>query len=123
LAAAHYTGVVRKTANGEYLLTDTATGMTVELRGSAKDLGLAVGKTTTVRGTVVANAKPANGASAVILVIGVADATAAPAGKITTSKKKGLGKGTIATMAGGAAAGGIFGGLAAADTFGHDTSH
>ena len=119
-APSAFTGIVRQ-EKGKYLLTDTTTQQTVELRGS-QVAGLK-GKRVRVAGPIVAGEIPAAGAS---LIISVAEATVVKAGAGTAAAgagaSSGLSTGTIAVIGGAAAVGGTVGGLYAADVIGGDSS-
>jgi hypothetical protein len=116
-SAVEYSGVVRKTGDGKFVLTDDATGGTVELRGDLTDLEKNVNKTVHVRGVVIEGATPSNAASTVVSITSVTPAV--------TTTGAGLGSGATAALVGGGAAGGTLGGLAAAGVgpFGGDTSN
>ena len=115
-----FTGVVRQ-EKGTYLLTDTTTGQTVELRGP-KAAGLK-GRVVRVTGPIIAGEKPAAGAT---LIVSVAEATVVKAGAgaaaAGASASSGFSTGTIAVIGGAAAVGGTVGGLYAADVIGGGSS-
>ena len=77
--AVNLTGVVQ-TAGGNFFLTDSTTGVKVELRGD--NLARYAGKTVTFSGSMIPGETPASGASEVVQVVTidvVRSATAAPA--------------------------------------------
>ena len=122
-AATNLTGTLQ--AKGSvYLLTDSTTHVTVELRGS--DLAKYVGKSVSVTGSIIGDATAAPGASQVVQVTAIsptgkgkkAAAAAAGAGAAGAGAAAvGLSTATTVAIVGGVAVGGTFAGLAAAGSF------
>lgn len=109
-----FTGIVRK-QKGKYLLTDTATQQTVELRGA--QVAAMTGKLVRVSGPVLAGETPAPGASAIISVAEAA-VVKAGAGAAGAAASSGISTTTVAVIGGAVAVGGTLGGLYAADVIG-----
>jgi len=101
------TGVVGK-MDGKYLLTDTVTNVTVEIRG--KDLGKYAGKEVSVTGTTIPGATPVAGATQVVEVTRIERAAiAAPGGVHTTAIVVGVTAAAVIGAVAGLGAEGVFG--------------
>jgi len=101
----------------KYLLTDSITGVTVELTGP--DLGKDVNRQITFTGSMIPGAQPAAGASQVVQVVtvdSVGDKCSA-GGAAAAAAGAGLSTGIIVAIVAGVAAVGITVGLAASGTF------